>query len=115
MVSTVHATRLDALDGLAGSARVLGAVLRCGLLSPRPDTIVCVSHGVADDLAVATGERRDRMRVIYNPVIDERMLALAREPSNTLVCTGLRLPWFWRWADWLLSRIIRGFCGHSTC
>ena len=85
VVSAIHATRsMHSMD----SRGVRESLVRFCVAAcyRRADAIVCVSHGVADDLAVATGARRDRMRIIYNPVIDERMLALAREPLDH--------PWF---------------------
>ena len=44
----------------------------------RASAIVCVSQGVADDLAAVTGMSRERLRVIYNPVVSPRILDLAR-------------------------------------
>lgn len=54
-------------------------------LYPRAAGIVAVSQGVADDLAVQLRLPRDRIRVIYNPVIDREFEARAMEP----------LPDFW--------------------
>jgi glycosyltransferase involved in cell wall biosynthesis len=51
-----------------------------------------VSQGVADDLAAVTGIRRERLRVIYNPVVSQRMRDLAREPPT--LSTGCPHPWF---------------------
>jgi glycosyltransferase involved in cell wall biosynthesis len=45
------------------------------------DEIVAVSHGVADDLAHTTGVPRDRITVIYNPVITPGLAAEAAAPS----------------------------------
>ncbi len=60
--------------------------------------IVCVSHGVADDLAAVTGTSRERLRVIYNPVVNQRILDLAREPlDHPWFAPGRRL-WFSEWA-----------------
>jgi len=44
-----------------------------GLGYPFADRIVAVSRGVADDLATSTGLRPERIRVIYNPVVFDRI------------------------------------------
>ncbi|MDQ2730459.1 MAG: glycosyltransferase, partial [Armatimonadota bacterium] len=50
------------------------------------DAIVTVSNGAADDLSRTLGIPRDRVRVIYNPVVSPAMLAAAKEPLDH--------PWF---------------------
>jgi glycosyltransferase involved in cell wall biosynthesis len=50
------------------------------------DAIVCVSRGVADDLVASASADRDRLRVIYNPVVSQRMIDMSREPLDH--------PWF---------------------
>ena len=50
------------------------------------DTIVAVSRGVADDIAKTTGLPSARIRVICNPVVTPKMLALAQAPAPH--------PWF---------------------
>ena len=110
VVAAVHATRSMHAQRTPG---IREAVLRSCITwcYRRADAVVCVSRGVADDLAAATGARRERMRVIYNPVIDQRMLALAREPLEHPWFAPVRLPWCWPWEDWPRSRTIRGSCG----
>lgn len=49
-------------------------------LYPRADAIVAVSRGVADDLAVDAGIPRERITVIYNPVVTPEIGALAEAP-----------------------------------
>ena len=49
-------------------------------LYPLADGIVAVSHGVADDLATQLRLPRNRIRVIYNPVIDREFMARTMEP-----------------------------------
>jgi glycosyltransferase involved in cell wall biosynthesis len=44
------------------------------------DRIVSVSNGTADDLAAVAHLRRDRITVINNPVLYDRLLARAEEP-----------------------------------
>jgi glycosyltransferase involved in cell wall biosynthesis len=53
---------------------------------PWADAIVAVSKGVADDLAQATGIPRERIQVIYNPVVTPELCAKAQAP--------LEHPWF---------------------
>jgi len=50
------------------------------------DSIVAVSHGVADDLSMQTGIRRERFRVIYNPVITDGF--------HTAATASVEHPWF---------------------
>jgi glycosyltransferase involved in cell wall biosynthesis len=52
------------------------------LVAPFTQAIVAVSTGVADDMARLTGLRRDRFRVIHNPVIDPGFAARARAPIH---------------------------------
>jgi glycosyltransferase involved in cell wall biosynthesis len=53
---------------------------------PWASHVVAVSHGVADDLARASGFPRHRVRVVYNPVITPAIMALARQAPDH--------PWF---------------------
>lgn len=53
---------------------------------PFADVLVAVSNGVADDLAKEIHYPRDRIQMIYNPVITPKMLALSHLPPNH--------PWF---------------------
>lgn len=53
---------------------------------PWADGIVAVSKGVADDLARTTGLERDRIQVIYNPVVTPEMRAKAQATPQH--------PWF---------------------
>lgn len=46
------------------------------------DTVVAVSHGVADDLARFGRLSESKIRVIHNPVFDEDVETLARAPAN---------------------------------
>lgn len=47
---------------------------------PWADRIVAVSNGVADDLVGTVGLCRDRIRVIYNPVVGPEIVERAKEP-----------------------------------
>ena len=53
---------------------------------PWADDIIAVSEGVADDLADTLALSRNRIKVIYNPVITPEFLEMAREP--------VKQPWF---------------------
>ncbi|MDQ3136656.1 MAG: glycosyltransferase [Gemmatimonadota bacterium] len=53
---------------------------------PWAASVVSVSRGAADDLARSSGLPRERMEVVYNPVITPGMLALARQAPDH--------PWF---------------------
>jgi glycosyltransferase involved in cell wall biosynthesis len=48
-------------------------------LFPRADGIAAVSSGVADDFSRRVGIRRDRIQVIYNPVVTPELHDRARE------------------------------------
>jgi glycosyltransferase involved in cell wall biosynthesis len=80
---TVHNTMSESTpDGLGG--RLSLPLLRT--FYPWADSVVAVSRGAADDLARTTGLPRERVEVIYNPVIMPAMLALARRTPDH--------PWF---------------------
>jgi glycosyltransferase involved in cell wall biosynthesis len=53
---------------------------------PWAASVVAVSRGAADDLSRTSGVPRDRVEVVYNPVITPGLLALAREAPGH--------PWF---------------------
>lgn len=53
---------------------------------PWSDAIVAVSHGVADDMAPTLGLARERIHVIYNPIITPQLRQKVQEP--------LTHPWF---------------------
>ena len=56
------------------------------LLYPRADLVVAVSEGVADDLSRTINLARERIRVIYNPVVrPEILVKAAASPDH---------PWF---------------------
>lgn len=57
-----------------------------GFAYARVDAVLAVSEGVADDLARATRLPRERIAVVYNPVVTARLLDQADEPLNH--------PWF---------------------
>ncbi len=53
---------------------------------PWADAIVAVSKSVADDLTATTGLSRDRIEVIYNPVVTPEVVRMVQEPLDH--------PWF---------------------
>lgn len=55
-------------------------------LYPHADGVVAVANGVADDLAQFLGLSRDRISVVYNPVVSDHLFAAAQEPVDH--------PWF---------------------
>lgn len=80
---TVHNTMSESTRGR------LGGVLEPKLLRlfyPWAASIVAVSRGAADDLARTTGLPRDRVQVVYNPVITPAVMATARRVPDH--------PWF---------------------
>jgi glycosyltransferase involved in cell wall biosynthesis len=82
---TVHNTMSQSTPdqgGLAG--RLSSHLLR--IFYPWATSVVAVSRGAADDLARTSGLPRERVEVVYNPVITPAMLALARQVPDH--------PWF---------------------
>lgn len=51
------------------------------LLYPRADGIVAISRGVQDDLENIIGVEKEKIRLIYNPVVTEDLPRLASMPS----------------------------------
>ena len=78
---TVHNTMSESTPDERG----LGGRLALPLLRtfyPWAESIVAVSRGAADDLARTTGLPRERVDVIYNPVITPAILAAAARPPE---------------------------------
>jgi glycosyltransferase involved in cell wall biosynthesis len=55
-------------------------------LYPRADVIIGVSQGVAKDLEYQLGFKTGKVSVVYNPVVDNELMAKAKAPLNH--------PWF---------------------
>jgi glycosyltransferase involved in cell wall biosynthesis len=78
---TVHNTmsRSTFAEG-ALSGRLASRLMRT--FYPWADSVAAVSRGAADDLARTTGLIRQKIHVIYNPVITPALLAMAREAPD---------------------------------
>jgi glycosyltransferase involved in cell wall biosynthesis len=88
-VTPVVVTEHNTLSQEVGRQPLLSGWLWPRLLGtcyPWAARIVAVSRGAADDLARTSGVPRDRVEVIYNPVISPTLLAMAREAPDH--------PWF---------------------
>jgi glycosyltransferase involved in cell wall biosynthesis len=57
-----------------------------GMLYGRADQVTAVSQGVKDDLVEQLGLPDEKVTVVYNPVVSDKILALAKE--------SLDHPWF---------------------
>lgn len=84
-VVTVHNT-LSASTRNAWNRRQRSLPVMIGWFFPWADEIVAVSEGVAEDLTATAGLPRERVRVIYNPVITPELKSLAQKPLDH--------PWF---------------------
>lgn len=85
LVLAEHSTRSAAAENLKSfHERVYPFLMRRSY--PHADSVVAVSSGVADDLSKLTGMERDRINVIYNPVVAEQIFEQASEPVDH--------PWF---------------------
>ena len=85
VVVTVHNTMSQATQQDGRLARILWPPL-LRTFYPWAATVVAVSRGAADDLARTAGLPRDRVEVVYNPVITPAMMALAGQAPDH--------PWF---------------------
>lgn len=85
---TVHNTMSQSTPAEGGiGGRVSSQMLRT--FYPWATSVVAVSRGAADDLARTTGLPRERVQVIYNPVITPALLAMAREvPDHPWLTPG---------------------------
>jgi glycosyltransferase involved in cell wall biosynthesis len=60
--------------------------LRCRLLYPAASACVCISRGVAEEMIALGLVEPEKIRVIYNPVLTDKLLAQMEAPLNH--------PWF---------------------
>jgi glycosyltransferase involved in cell wall biosynthesis len=82
---TVHNTMSQSTPDQGGLAGVLSSIL-LRTFYPWASSVVAVSRGAADDLARTSGLARERVHVVYNPVITPEMSAMACQPPEH--------PWF---------------------
>jgi glycosyltransferase involved in cell wall biosynthesis len=75
-----EACTLSTIEGEAALKRFVAPLMR--LTYPWADARIVISDGVGDDLAACLGLRRDSMRTIYNPVIDDGLAARAAAPAG---------------------------------
>jgi glycosyltransferase involved in cell wall biosynthesis len=87
-VRNTLSSKADHADNIA--TRVMPRLAR--VFFPWSDAIIAVSQGVADDLCTTTGLSRDRIQVIYNPVVTPAMLAQARQPVPHSWCAAGQPP-----------------------
>jgi glycosyltransferase involved in cell wall biosynthesis len=85
IIATEHNTMSQIMENTAGlKYRLMPKWSRWALNSA--DVMVSVSAGVADDLSAQTGIARERIRVIYNPVITDALHSAALVDNDH--------PWF---------------------
>lgn len=85
LVVGVHTT-LSRAAGNASTARGRFMPRLVHWFYPWADAVVAVSQGVADDLINITGLPRERVKVIYNPIVTPELLQKAKETIDH--------PWF---------------------
>lgn len=92
VIATVHNTLST---DIATGARLLDRLWlnAIRLVMPRADAIVAVSSGAADDLARTAGIPRERVEVIFNPVVSPRMYLRSLEaPTHRWLAQAGDLP-----------------------
>ena len=84
VIMTVHATLSKRLSRYSALKR---AFIREGVrqIHLRVDAVVAVSHAAADDLASLLRLPREKVQVIYNPVVTKDIFRLAHERLHTKV------------------------------
>jgi glycosyltransferase involved in cell wall biosynthesis len=88
VVVTVHSTMSRYATQQGRFSRILWAYL-LRTFYPSASSIVAVSGGVADDFARTAGFPRNRVEVVYNPVITPAVLAAARQrPDHPWLAPG---------------------------
>lgn len=78
IIATVH-TNLSEVVRHAPSRKVQLVPFVCRCFLHRADAVVAVSQGVADDLVEHAPKCRDRIHVIYNPIITSSILSRAKQ------------------------------------
>ena len=78
VVVTLHNTMSQKMTAQSVGLRTFGPLFE-RIFYMWADAVVAVSHGVADDACLVTGFPRERMQVIYNPVITDELYRRADE------------------------------------
>lgn len=73
-------------SGQGKKGKIYAVTRLIGTTYRRADAVVAVSHGAADGLAKVTGFPRERINVIYNPVVSGELYTKSRKPLDH--------PWF---------------------
>ena len=84
-VGTIHNTFSKSLDNTRRFIEKISPIW-IRLSYPLADGLVAVSEGVAEDFSSSTGLSRERISVVYNPVITPDLFAESDEPTDH--------PWF---------------------
>lgn len=84
VVREASSVSINALNTVNRRGKLIPFLLR--LFYPWADTVVALSQGVADDLIHTASLSKDKVRVIYNPVVTPELFAKAEEPVDH--------PWF---------------------
>lgn len=79
IVVSEHNDPLSASKFRKSKRRFSAAPFLKKLIYPWADAIVGISEGVADGIAKSAGIPRDRIQVIYNPIVSDRIRNLAKE------------------------------------
>ncbi len=61
------------------------------IIYPKADAIICVSRGIAEDLLKIVC-CREKIKVIYNPIINDKIYELAEEPVDDLPFLNSEIP-----------------------
>lgn len=77
LVISVHNTLSQAVSNTT-SRRFRFIPMLARITFPRADSVIAVSRGVAEDLAVAIGFRHPSTHVIYNPVVTDQLMQMAQ-------------------------------------
>jgi glycosyltransferase involved in cell wall biosynthesis len=91
VIVTVHNTMSESSPQQSALRRALWPAL-VRTVYPWASCVVAVSRGAADDLARSTGLSRDEIEVVYNPVITQPVMALARQRPDHPWLTSQERP-----------------------
>ena len=90
IIVTQHNSLAQQLRKQGWQWRLLPPLFRWALR--RADAVVCVSHGVADELVMLTGIARSGTDVIYNGVVGEEFLDAAQQNIDDPLCPATDEP-----------------------